>query len=201
MLNNIESKPTTFNGITYRSKLESMWAEFFTDVGIKFKYEPNKYKLPKMNYIPDFWIYELKKFAEVKPTNFNENEQYKVEELCKLTKKPILKLIGIPPSTRISKEAWIKLYEEVFLNDNKLKNKIFTFTRYQEDDFYNSRFVGFENCNHSDIRKNRSGTRVYCNNCSRILIDKGVYLNTLRTKLNGEDMIIVENIVGDIKCN
>ena len=53
----MEVRETTYNGITYRSRLEARWAVFFDKLGIKYNYEPEGYKLDNgLNYLPDFYL-------------------------------------------------------------------------------------------------------------------------------------------------
>ena len=55
---------TTWNGVTYRSRLEATWAAFFTNIGWAFQYEP----LDGNGYIPDFLIIgDRPTLIEIKP--------------------------------------------------------------------------------------------------------------------------------------
>lgn len=64
------SIPTEYKGITFRSRLEAQWADWFDDHDIKWEYEPEGYKLPWKNstikYLPDFFLPEMNSFFEVK---------------------------------------------------------------------------------------------------------------------------------------
>ena len=62
------AKPTEYNGVKYRSKLESEFAKVFDENGVSFKYEPFKITLiPSFKYLgqtirdvsytPDFVVY------------------------------------------------------------------------------------------------------------------------------------------------
>lgn len=62
------AKPTEYNGVKYRSKLESEFAKVFDENGVPFKYEPFKITLiPSFKYLgqtirdvsytPDFVVY------------------------------------------------------------------------------------------------------------------------------------------------
>jgi hypothetical protein len=76
--------PTTYKGITYRSRLEARWAVFFEEIGIEFEYEaePIRSKSGAVLYMPDFVIYSgirckdwtERYFFEIKPAK--PNEQY-----------------------------------------------------------------------------------------------------------------------------
>ena len=60
----IEAIPTTYAGVTFRSKLEATWARFFDVIGVAWEYEPTR--LP--GWVPDFlldgwWLAEVKPVA------------------------------------------------------------------------------------------------------------------------------------------
>lgn len=61
----IESIPTVYNGVRYRSRLEAKWAAFFTLAEWRFEYEP--FDLP--GWSPDFLLIGKNKnvLVEVKP--------------------------------------------------------------------------------------------------------------------------------------
>ena len=48
----IKSRPTTYNGCLFRSRLEAKWAAFFDLVRIKWEYEPYDFT----NWVPDFFL-------------------------------------------------------------------------------------------------------------------------------------------------
>ena len=66
----IKAKPTKYNGILYRSRLEATWAAFFDLCGWSHHYEPFDLK----GWVPDFEITTNKDWrrllVEVKPYNF-----------------------------------------------------------------------------------------------------------------------------------
>ena len=65
---NIESKPTKFKGILFRSQLEARWAYYFEFLSIKWIYEPKRFFLKDgKSYLPDFYFPEINLYAEVKP--------------------------------------------------------------------------------------------------------------------------------------
>lgn len=68
----IKNIPTTYNGVTYRSRLEARWAVFFNELNIKHIYEYEGFSLQKNEYyLPDFYLPYYGIYCEVKPT-FNE---------------------------------------------------------------------------------------------------------------------------------
>jgi hypothetical protein len=78
----IRAIPTTYNGVTYKSRLETRWAIFFDLLDIKHLYEPGKVFTGESNYIPDFLLPDLKAIFEVKPKEPTPKE---IERLSGLT--------------------------------------------------------------------------------------------------------------------
>jgi hypothetical protein len=73
----IQTIPTTYNGIKYRSRLEARWAVFFNELGIKHRYEFEGFSLEnKEYYLPDFYLPDYSIYCEVKP-NFEEVDKNK----------------------------------------------------------------------------------------------------------------------------
>lgn len=73
-MNEIKAIETVYNGHRFRSRLEARWAVFFDALMIKWEYEPEGYKTPDGNYLPDFllpdaWVRSSVQgvFFEVKP--------------------------------------------------------------------------------------------------------------------------------------
>lgn len=66
----IPSIETHFDGVMYRSRTEARWAVFFSELGLAFKYEPERLKLSDgESYLPDFYLPELSAYFEVKAAN------------------------------------------------------------------------------------------------------------------------------------
>jgi hypothetical protein len=59
----IQPKPTYYNHILYRSRLEAKWAAFFDFLRWEYEYEPE----PFNTWSPDFVIHTIDAFVEVKP--------------------------------------------------------------------------------------------------------------------------------------
>lgn len=59
---------TTYAGCRFRSRLEARWAVFLDSLGIVWEYEPQGYTVgpDATPYLPDFWLPEMKLWAEVK---------------------------------------------------------------------------------------------------------------------------------------
>ncbi|RPH48378.1 MAG: hypothetical protein EHM85_00310 [Desulfobacteraceae bacterium] len=96
---NYEPIETYYRGYRFRSRLEARWAVFFEHMGITFQYEPEGYKLPSGWYLPDFWLPQVKMWAEVKPNEFTRHEYSLAFDLSKLTGFSFLMLDG-PPDFR-----------------------------------------------------------------------------------------------------
>ena len=93
-----EIKPieTHWMGYRFRSRLEARWAVFFHSLGIRFEYELEGFKLPSGWYLPDFWLPQVSRWAEVKPGPFSERERRLCIELSESTGHACLMLTGPP---------------------------------------------------------------------------------------------------------
>lgn len=85
-----------YKGYTLRSKHEFAWARFFDVEGLRWCYEPVKFRDPGApeglgySYTPDFGLDENTLFVEIKPTNaLGENRFH----FCT---KPLLIAVGMP---------------------------------------------------------------------------------------------------------
>lgn len=67
MIYTIEPKPTTYDGVEFRSRLEAQWACMFDICGVKWEYEP---PIDLDGWLPDFVLKSryCDVFVEVKPT-------------------------------------------------------------------------------------------------------------------------------------
>lgn len=60
--------PTTYAGVTFRSRLEARWAVFFDWLGVRWDYESEPFRLSDgSGYLPDFWLPNWRAWFEVKP--------------------------------------------------------------------------------------------------------------------------------------
>jgi hypothetical protein len=58
---------TQYNNHLFRSRLEAKWAIFFDEMGIKWEYEPEGFKLDNgIVYVPDFYLPGLGVYIEIK---------------------------------------------------------------------------------------------------------------------------------------
>lgn len=104
----IKAIETKYNGCNFRSRLEARWAVFFDAAGIEYQYEPEGFDLRNgVWYLPDFWLPQVKMWAEVKPITLTPDEIMKCEKLHEGTGHPVLFLIG-PPDYKVyfSTEKW-----------------------------------------------------------------------------------------------
>lgn len=62
----VRAIPTYYSGIKFRSRLEASYAMAFDEFKIRWAYEPEGYNIDKTNYLPDFWMPDIKTFFEVK---------------------------------------------------------------------------------------------------------------------------------------
>ena len=70
----IKAIETRYAGCHFRSRLEARWAVFFDTLGIRWEYELEGLELSwrlqlddtKLNYLPDFWLPDLRLWVEVK---------------------------------------------------------------------------------------------------------------------------------------
>jgi hypothetical protein len=68
----LKARPTMYNGVQMRSRLEAKVAAQLETVGFTWEYEPNNFASPDGQYLPDFGIWTAKRFdgyVEVKPPN------------------------------------------------------------------------------------------------------------------------------------
>jgi len=91
---------THYAGCRFRSRLEARWAVFFNALEIAWEYEPQGYVTPEGMYLPDFFLPDFEKFAEVKPKKFSEHEYQMAASLP----EPCLLLVG-PPAMKFYSPA------------------------------------------------------------------------------------------------
>ena len=79
------SIPTEYKGIMMRSRLETKWAEFFDENGIKWLYEPEGFQKDGVRYLPDFALPDLKIIFEVKGVmdNYDQKKKKIMLDICK----------------------------------------------------------------------------------------------------------------------
>lgn len=87
---------TTAYGRRFRSRTEARWAVAFTEAQIEWQYELEGFTLPHGAYLPDFWLPQVKMWAEVKADTFSLEELHKANDLARHTGCPVLLLAGQP---------------------------------------------------------------------------------------------------------
>src|SRR5262245_11062087 len=64
----LRPRETAYNSYLFRSRLEARWAVYYDDLGIEYQYELQGFDLGDAgHYLPDFYLYEWRCYAEVKP--------------------------------------------------------------------------------------------------------------------------------------
>jgi hypothetical protein len=93
----IPRKPIKYEGVQYRSVLESKWAQWLVLNKITFEYEPTKFDLGPVNYIPDFYLPEYDVWIEVKPNkNPSLDQLLKVAGVARICKQKTCLVAGEP---------------------------------------------------------------------------------------------------------
>lgn len=96
---------TRYKGYRFRSRVEARWAVYFDSLGIYWDYEVQGFDLTKAPvagaielgaYLPDFWLNQVRMWAEVKAGAFSALEVQKCDALANLTGFPCLMLDGQP---------------------------------------------------------------------------------------------------------
>ena len=88
---------TRYRGFRFRSRLEARWAVFFDELCIKWEYEAEGFALPSGNYLPDFWLPDLKTWIEVKRSGWDsDTESRRFDELLVVTQKRGMIVAGEP---------------------------------------------------------------------------------------------------------
>ncbi len=109
---------TTYNGLTFRSRLEARWAVFFDKLGVRYEYAKQSFhftvfdaertELRPTGYIPDFWLPDLALWVEIKPWSmqgFGEAAG-KARGLAIETKQPVLLTLGSPQPNAFQDKAY-----------------------------------------------------------------------------------------------
>lgn len=63
-------KGTRYKSVSFRSQLEARWAIVFDELGVKWRYEPERFAVTirgtQRTYLPDFYLPDHNAYAEVK---------------------------------------------------------------------------------------------------------------------------------------
>ena len=88
-INDLQAQKDWYNGIEFRSKLESKTAQALDNISIRYEYEPEGYKLTNgMWYRPDFWLPDVKQFIECKGI-MSSTDSAKIVGLVEDTNHPV----------------------------------------------------------------------------------------------------------------
>lgn len=85
-----QAMPTTYGGITYRSRCEARWAVVFDKLGWTHHYELEGFRLSTGPYLPDFYLPDIGVYFEVKASPPSHNECKKAEALCTASGTPVV---------------------------------------------------------------------------------------------------------------
>lgn len=80
----IQSLPTEYGGISFRSRTEARWALFFDLIDEPYIYEPEGFRLPSGEwYLPDFWLCNCEAWVEVKGHRHKQSDFFeKLMKVC-----------------------------------------------------------------------------------------------------------------------
>ena len=93
----IKAIDTVYKGYRFRSRLEARWAVFFDALGVKWEYEKEGFDLGEAGwYLPDFWLPDLKVWAEIKPSPESKDGFEKAYTLSTKSKGGVLIVRGEP---------------------------------------------------------------------------------------------------------
>src|ERR1051326_3655562 len=67
----IRAVETPYRGMLMRSRLEARWALFFDKAGVRYEYEPDRFRALTTTYLPDFWLPDFQTFIEIKPSGYD----------------------------------------------------------------------------------------------------------------------------------
>lgn len=92
----IAAIPQEHRGITYRSRTEARWAEYFHSKHLDFQYEPDGFRLDGDWYVPDFYLPYANIYFEVKPTEPTVREVRVAKALAATAKAVVVVACGNP---------------------------------------------------------------------------------------------------------
>jgi len=129
---------TKYKGYKFRSRLEARWAVYFDAIGLEWEYEKEGFEFDDgTRYLPDFWLPQVRCWAEVKACKLTTQERYKVNKLAK-ENYPVILLVGVPNT--ISYEVieyegdvsgWCDCIISMYHNYPIDENRFYTMTGYE----------------------------------------------------------------------
>lgn len=90
---------TVYKNYRFRSRTEARWAVALDAMEITWLYEDQGFDLDGLRYLPDFWLPQVRMFAEVKPHWPDGTELEKIYRLSEASGFPLLILDGLPEMT------------------------------------------------------------------------------------------------------
>lgn len=89
---------TRVGGQHFRSETEARWSLYFKSRGIVNHYEPRRFEIDGVRYVPDFYLDEFDLYVEVKPTEVRHGDEAdkKGRLLAQASGRPVLLLVGRP---------------------------------------------------------------------------------------------------------
>jgi hypothetical protein len=98
---------TNYKGYRFRSRLEARWAVYLDSLGLQWEYELQGFDLEGTRYLPDFWLPQVRMWAEVKPEEFSAEEYRKLGLLAKHSGHKCIMLVGVPECKAYDFVEWI----------------------------------------------------------------------------------------------
>ena len=93
---------TRYKGYCFRSRLEARWAVYFEAIGLEWNHEKEGFIFDNgVCYLPDFWLPQVKMWAEVEPGDFDKEELGKVYSLVQESRFSCILLDGLPKTMKI----------------------------------------------------------------------------------------------------
>jgi hypothetical protein len=126
----IEAIPTPYLGYNFRSRLEARWVVFFNQLGIKFEYEPEFFKIRKTykceyrsknyfyQYLPDFWLPEIGEGCWFEVKGVMPNAKYL--DMMTLFRKKVDKAVFMAVGSLPDADSFIKGFKTLIWS---VKNK------------------------------------------------------------------------------
>jgi hypothetical protein len=99
-MRSIKPIETQYQGCHFRSRQEARWAVFMDTLGVRWAYEPEGFELPDVGrYLPDFYLPDLDRFLEVKPTwaQTSETEKARAFALAQEANKVVVMVCECAP--------------------------------------------------------------------------------------------------------
>ena len=96
----IQAKPTWFKGVRFDSRLEAKWACFLHYLSVRWRREPNKYKVPGIGtgYLPDLLLFDVGPVGQHRHVHVELRPEGRPNEKAAAfsTEAPILLFYGAP---------------------------------------------------------------------------------------------------------